>query len=122
MDFKFDFLVDQENTQQSTPSSEGLTSKNEGMPAKKIEFNKQTRAGGIETVIIINEKLKKYRNPIDSKSQNEVVDIARSSDLKSGIYEGGFKLWECALDLIEFLLKQGVDKLEGKRILEVTNF
>lgn len=48
------------------------------------------------------------------------------SDLIPGKYEGGFKLWECALDLCSFLCKEfrikslGEGKpLQGKRVLEL---
>eukprot|EP00794_Sanderia_malayensis_P008041 gene8041-8904_t len=30
-------------------------------------------------------------------------EVVKNSDLNSGIYEGGFKVWECSLDLVEFL-------------------
>ncbi|XP_048388464.2 histidine protein methyltransferase 1 homolog [Stegostoma tigrinum] len=42
--------------------------------------------------------------------------IARRSDLVSGVYEGGLKIWQCTFDLIEHL--SGVD-LEGRRVLDL---
>lgn len=37
-------------------------------------------------------------------TDNSVVDLLKStSDLKSGVYEGGFKTWECTFDLINYI-------------------
>ncbi|KAF8634805.1 hypothetical protein AX17_004058 [Amanita inopinata Kibby_2008] len=45
------------------------------------------------------------------------------SDLIPGIYEGGFKTWECSLDLVDYLESSGgvftSALLAGKRMLEV---
>jgi protein-histidine N-methyltransferase len=39
-----------------------------------------------------------------------VIDQIDQSDLSSGIYEGGFKTWECAVDLASLLLDRGPRK------------
>lgn len=39
-----------------------------------------------------------------------------NTDLVAGEYEGGFKLWECATDMIKFLLD---NKSQFNRVLEV---
>lgn len=119
MDFKFDFLVEPQEDQKSDQSSIE-TKSNISRPAQRILISKVSkRTGATESITVAKEKLKKYRNPIENKTSNEVIDIARALDLKSGVYEGGFKLWECAIDLIEFLLNQGIDSLKGKRVMEV---
>jgi len=41
---------------------------------------------------------------------DDVVDQLDNSDLRSGIYEGGFKTWECSLDLASLLLDRGPRK------------
>lgn len=33
-----------------------------------------------------------------------------SSDIKTNVYEGGFKSWECAFDLVRFLMERGPRK------------
>ncbi len=43
---------------------------------------------------------------------------SRHSDLIPGVYEGGLKLWECAIDLVHFLSKSNID-FSGMRILEL---
>ncbi|RIA96594.1 hypothetical protein C1645_815287 [Glomus cerebriforme] len=49
-----------------------------------------------------------------------ILELAADNDIVQGVYEGGLKTWECALDLVEFLSKN-TDNLnfEGKRILEL---
>jgi len=42
------------------------------------------------------------------------TDDLNSSDLVSGVYEGGFKLWECARDVMEVMEQR---RLEGKLVL-----
>ena len=50
-------------------------------------------------------------------------DIARRSDLVRGKYEGGFKLWECSLDLARHLLRTANapdgPRLHGADVLEL---
>ncbi|XP_007901396.2 histidine protein methyltransferase 1 homolog [Callorhinchus milii] len=40
------------------------------------------------------------------------------SDLVSGVYEGGMKVWECTLDLLSYLAGRRVD-FTGKRVLDL---
>ncbi|KAK5170944.1 uncharacterized protein LTR77_004088 [Saxophila tyrrhenica] len=46
----------------------------------------------------------------EDETNDEVVDQLDNSDLRSGIYEGGFKTWECSLDLASLLLDRGPRK------------
>ncbi|KAJ8248397.1 hypothetical protein GJAV_G00241600 [Gymnothorax javanicus] len=43
---------------------------------------------------------------------------AQNTDLISGVYEGGLKVWECTYDLLEFLEDEGVG-FSGKRVLDL---
>jgi len=47
-----------------------------------------------------------------------MLALAGTSDLVKGVYEGGLKTWECALDLVAYLAEQK-DSYEGKKVLEV---
>jgi len=40
------------------------------------------------------------------------------SDLVSGVYEGGLKVWECSLDLVDFIA-QNANDFKGKTVLEL---
>ena len=63
----------------------------------------------------VSLELKKFKKGVDgleSTSEtnvqemlpsSEIAKITKTSDVVSGIYEGGFKLWECAIDLVQFL-------------------
>ena len=39
-----------------------------------------------------------------------MIDQLDQSDLATGVYEGGFKTWECAVDLASLLLDRGPRK------------
>ena len=41
------------------------------------------------------------------------------SDLVSGVYEGGLKVWDCAFDLVEFVDTNSAEMFVGKRVLEL---
>ncbi|GAB5360338.1 hypothetical protein AAMO2058_000618900 [Amorphochlora amoebiformis] len=49
----------------------------------------------------------------DSEGNGKLKKILEKSDLEPRVYEGGFKVWECALDLIEFL-----SHLKGKQTIK----
>lgn len=40
------------------------------------------------------------------------------SDLITGVYEGGLKIWECTFDLLDYLVKASV-KFAGKKVLDL---
>jgi predicted nicotinamide N-methyase len=50
--------------------------------------------------------------------QCSFVDDLKKTDLITGVYEGGFKLWECSIDLVQYLIDENVP-LDGKSVLEV---
>jgi predicted nicotinamide N-methyase len=41
-----------------------------------------------------------------------------NKDIIPGVYEGGFKLWECTLDMLKYIEAQA-NIFEGKRIIEM---
>lgn len=45
-----------------------------------------------------------------SPENDRVVEQIDKSDLRSGVYEGGFKTWECSVDLASLLLDRGPRK------------
>jgi len=45
--------------------------------------------------------------------------LSSSTDLVSGVYEGGLKIWECSEDLAHFLHDTKGDKLAGMKVLEL---
>eukprot|EP01101_Sappina_pedata_P008298 TRINITY_DN4562_c0_g1_i1.p1 TRINITY_DN4562_c0_g1~~TRINITY_DN4562_c0_g1_i1.p1 ORF type:complete len:317 (+),score=79.71 TRINITY_DN4562_c0_g1_i1:3-953(+) len=69
------------------------------------------------TAISLKKGLELYAYGSQSRSV-ELLNIVGSSDLRNGVYEGGFKLWECAIDLIEYMREVNFS-LEGKIVLEL---
>lgn len=63
---------------------------------------------------ICNDEIQNF-----SKSTNEIDILMKSqSDLIPGVYEGGLKIWECTLDLINYLNKYDIIK-EDMKILDI---
>jgi len=50
---------------------------------------------------------------------SEVSKVLGHSDLVPNVYEGGFKVWECAVDLLYFLAEFPGDTCRGKKVLEL---
>ncbi|KAF9969410.1 Histidine protein methyltransferase 1 [Actinomortierella ambigua] len=48
----------------------------------------------------------------------EMLALADKSDLVKGVYEGGLKTWECALDLVAYLA-ENPESFDGKKVLEL---
>lgn len=72
----------------------------------------------------------------EEKKIVNMLDLNSNSDLVRGVYEGrvsmiggfilvlifnigGFKTWECSLDLTEYLAKLPKEQISNKRVLEV---
>jgi protein-histidine N-methyltransferase len=52
--------------------------------------------------------------------QASMIEMAENTDLIKGIYEGGFKTWECSIDLVEFMHSRLDDSsLDNRKVLEV---
>ncbi|GLE08584.1 hypothetical protein PINS_up019869 [Pythium insidiosum] len=49
-----------------------------------------------------------------------ISSILTTSDLQTGVYEGGFKLWECAVDLVRFMAShERFHSMEGLEVAEL---
>lgn len=49
-----------------------------------------------------------------------MLDLNSNSDLIRGVYEGGFKTWECSIDLVQYLAKLEEKDRCNKYILEAS--
>ena len=57
--------------------------------------------------------------PNSKSDEKQLIDWSSGpSDIVAGVYEGGFRLWEGAVDLVEYLTNQNV-AFEGKSVLEI---
>lgn len=64
---------------------------------------------------------------VDEFSSNTLAGLSTEDDLTPGVYEGGFKTWECAIDLAKYLAGQwntivGTVGTRGLRVIEVRDF
>eukprot|EP00798_Chlamydomonas_sp_ICE-L_P023286 gene23286-30522_t len=76
--------------------------------------------------VVVNEDLTLYkaRVPADAVARLTGDDEAGIHDLIPGVYEGGYKLWEGAIDMCAFLcteykLGKMLETTDGKRVLEL---
>jgi protein-histidine N-methyltransferase len=46
----------------------------------------------------------------EDAGDDHVIDQLQKSDLRAGVYEGGFKTWESSIDLASLLLDRGPRK------------
>ena len=96
MSFRFDFF---ESKDQTVPihsaSKDELTSTLELIELKiESDFN---------TPKYYELKTKNCNFKIKSLSVEQLLPIPFNTDLVKGVYEGGQKLWECSVDLLDFI-------------------
>lgn len=46
----------------------------------------------------------------DNVTESQPITGLDDSDIRTNVYEGGFKSWECSIDLVKFLLDRGPRK------------
>ncbi|EQC39760.1 hypothetical protein SDRG_03186 [Saprolegnia diclina VS20] len=49
------------------------------------------------------------QHPLFVQNTGALQKLLTTHDLETGVYEGGFKLWECSIDLIEYLQQHQAD-------------
>jgi len=88
-----------------------------------VEVN-DLRVFGVDIKYVNNEdvshrlKQEGYKGDVEASLQGD-------TDLVPGVYEGGMKIWECSLDLVQYLGEEQVDDfpslppLSGCRVLEL---
>ncbi|CAO3678927.1 unnamed protein product [Rhizopus microsporus] len=48
-----------------------------------------------------------------------MLSLSGNSDLIKGVYEGGFKTWECSIDMVEYLSSLPEEQISNKKVLEI---
>lgn len=74
------------------------------------------------TLADVRFQLAQQDNFVDNDTDKEVISmlsLSGNSDLIKGVYEGGFKTWECSIDMVEYLSSLPKDETSNKKILEV---
>jgi predicted nicotinamide N-methyase len=118
----FKFNCDAEGDNAPNPSELSAAPQIPELPGNEVPFDEcllqervdaelyeQYRFG--ETLL---KKCVKQGHLVDSQHNAELV----RSDLVPGVYEGGFKLWECAISLIEYVQQEKL-QLSQQRVLEL---
>ncbi|XP_029553799.1 histidine protein methyltransferase 1 homolog [Salmo trutta] len=75
--------------------------------------------GTLPPLHFLNESV--FEQTASERDDNERIlsrTAAQSSDLISGVYEGGLKVWECTYDLLELLEREG-ETFGGKMVLDL---
>jgi predicted nicotinamide N-methyase len=70
-----------------------------------------------ETIQIDDLLFKKVHFTPDKLDSNLSTDLSKT-DLIPDVYEGGFKLWECCVDMIQFLRSKNIE-LKNKTVLDL---
>nr|SVE74827.1 EOG090X0C09 [Daphnia carinata] len=132
--FKFNFSSENQDETDTIPDdlkSSGKTSIQE-TDGQEIEISndhfqnmKQYRDSGSSTSLVRDfhlVDLKRVEELIASQKSGECESlktaIQMNSDVISGVYEGGLKIWECTLDLLDYLNKESV-QFDGLDVLDL---
>lgn len=112
MSFSFNFDVgDGENATMDDSRDEdtSVAVPADVIPAAQLAINAETIAGlpssegsNVDAIVVGKQLFKKCIFSGDSTGLGGVVE---KSDLEAGRYEGGFKVWECAVDMLQCLDK-----------------
>jgi protein-histidine N-methyltransferase len=77
------------------------------------------------TLADVKFQMAEQDNLVDEDADKEVVsmlNLSGNSDLIKGVYEGGFKTWECSIDMVQYLSGLPQDQISNKKVLEVSAF
>lgn len=126
-DFTFDFVKDNQHHQHNEHSESTTTATHTQPPPVELLLDSTTAqlpqrydqwyAGTISLwkVLCTPQEIQ----PL-SEATRGLPELVLASDLQSGVYEGGFKLWECAQDLLNYFV-EAFTSFEGRRVLEVSH-
>jgi len=92
------------------------------MPAdydKEEELDDMALEALFEDVVFVGRAPMKRATPPNIESMTgPLAEIVDKSDLVPGVYEGGFKVWEGSVDLVDYLIKEKVT-LSGLKVMEL---
>lgn len=131
MDFKFNFNGENDASSGNLNYAEEISTKNlrecrkhmnctaEKRPFLNLEdhFNKIVR-GDIELFFLKPDVAETQIESNDVNGDGDFSSFLQSSDLASGEYEGGLKVWECTIDLIQYM-QDHRNLFKDKRVLDL---
>ncbi|CAG8549464.1 4385_t:CDS:2 [Ambispora gerdemannii] len=65
-----------------------------------------------------DDPMEEHEDSSNIKKNQNLFDVMVESDLIKGVYEGGFKTWECSLDLVDYLAGRGIN-IDSLKVLEL---
>ncbi|KAI7891897.1 uncharacterized protein EV154DRAFT_419709 [Mucor mucedo] len=74
------------------------------------------------TLADVKFQMAEQDNLVDENADKDVVsmlNLSGNSDLIKGVYEGGFKTWECSIDMVQYLSGLPEDQVTNKKVLEL---
>ncbi|XP_050982158.1 histidine protein methyltransferase 1 homolog [Labeo rohita] len=75
--------------------------------------------GALPALLYLNESVfEKTASELEDSEEILSKTLNQNSDLISGVYEGGLKIWECTYDLLEYVDDEG-ETFTGKRVLDL---
>lgn len=111
--FKFGF----DGSQPTKPPSASAPQRNLDQPPKKVPFSSSIslKERQHDAVPLCDSDLLLRKSTATAPSHLS----PNGADIVPTTYEGGFKLWECAIDLTEYLHSTQSGSLRGKSVLEL---
>ncbi|KAI8342539.1 hypothetical protein BC941DRAFT_344731 [Chlamydoabsidia padenii] len=91
------------------------------IPNVSIPIYKRTLAD-VKFQMAEQDTLEQQRQQQSSDEDQKVLDMLNltgNSDLVRGVYEGGFKTWECSIDLVQWLAGLPDEAIQDKQVLEI---
>mmetsp|Transcript_6546 Transcript_6546/g.11529 ORF Transcript_6546/g.11529 Transcript_6546/m.11529 type:complete len:275 (-) Transcript_6546:5825-6649(-) len=117
--FKFDFFKDGDNAAQDR-EAERSRDGNEVQPAKKLELHRgDLEAGDRMLRIEVGHNVSiDIVQTMNTKLEDEgMQDVVEKTDVQKGVYEGGFKLWECSIDVARYLESEGSSFMHSSKLV-----
>ena len=113
MSFKFNFGESStDGTKADVSSEKEETTQNALRPCQLHKCNLKKEFVNFEwSAIDIGKHSLRFVSPdfaANNVSNDDITSLIASSDLRSGEYEGGLKVWECTFDLLDFMEENGI--------------
>ena len=89
------------------------------LPSKIVCESVTLANGQLRLHHVLPEDIEKSLKRNEASISSDILNAADvNSDIIPLVYEGGHKVWECSLDLAEFLFESG-EQMAGRRVLEI---
>ena len=114
MSFKFNFgeATNNEDSLTDKKSETQVITQNPLRPCKVHQCDLKCDLSSFEwSAIDVGKHTLRFVTPefaANNITNTEITSLITSSDLRSGEYEGGLKVWECTFDVLDYLEEKGI--------------